>query len=416
VNILSKKERYIVGLDIGTTKVTAIVSEVAESGRVDVIGIGSTESKGLRKGMVINLGETVGSIKRVIEEAELMAGVEIEGTYVGLAGGHIKGFNSRAVVAITGRSREITRDDVFRVIDAAKAIPLPADREIVHVLPQEFVVDGQDGIFDPTGMTGARLEVNVHLITASATATQNIVTCVNRAGMEVVELVLEQLAAAEAVLTPDEKELGVALVDIGGGTTDLAVFDRGTIWHTSVLPIGGDNFTNDVAVGLRTPIPEAEKIKRKYGCALTTMIAEDDTIEVATVGGRKPRILPRHVLSDILQPRAEEICHLIQQEIRRTGYERALNSGVVLTGGSAALEGLPEVAERVFDMPIRRGLPTGVGGLVDVVASPAYATAVGLVLYGQRARSHRSPGRDRASARSFGRVAARVREWLQELV
>jgi cell division protein FtsA len=255
-------------------------------------------------------------------------------------------------------------------------------------LPQEFVVDDQDGIFDPTGMTGTRLEANVHIITAGTTATQNIVTCVNRAGMEVTETVLEQLSAAEAVLTTDEKELGVALVDIGGGTTDLAVFDKGTIWHTAVLPTGGDHFTNDVAVGLRTPIVEAEKIKKKFGCALGTMVSDEDTIEVPSVGGGNPRILPRQLLAEIIQPRAEEVCHLIYQEVRRAGYENILNSGVVITGGSASLEGLPEVAERIFDMPIRVGAPTGVGGLVDVVASPAYATGVGLVLHAKRSRSN----------------------------
>ena len=411
MSILTKRERYIVGIDIGTTKVTTIVSEVTEDGRLEIIGIGSTESKGLRKGMVINLEQTVDSIKRVVEEAELMAGVEIESAYVGLAGGHIKGFNSRAVVAITSKNREISREDVFRAIDAAKAIPLPTDREIVHVVPQEFVVDGHDGIFDPTGMTGSRLEANVHIITASTTATQNIVTCVNRAGMEVLETVLEQLAASEACLTEDERELGVALVDIGGGTTDLAIFDKGTIWHTAVLPTGGDHFTNDVAVGLRTPILEAEKIKKKYGCALATMVSEEDTIEVPSVGGRKPRILSRQILADIIQPRAEEVCHLIFQEIRRAGYEKVLNSGVVITGGSASLEGLPEVAERVFDMPIRRGAPAGIGGLVDVVASPSYATGVGLVLYGLRSRTNRLLPRELVG-NPLGRVAARVREWL----
>ncbi len=365
------------------------MAEVTEEGRVDIIGIGSAESKGIRKGVVINLDQTVNCIKRVVEEAELMSGVEIDSAHVGLAGSHIKGFNSRAVVAITGKTREIAREDVFRAIDAAKAIALPSDREIIHVLPQEFVVDGHDGIDDPTGMTGSRLEANVHIITASATATANIVTCVNRAGMEVTESILEQLAAAEAVLTPDEKELGVALVDIGGGTTDLAIFDKGSIWHTSVLPTGGDHFTSDVAVGLRTPIAEAEKIKKKYGCALATMISEEDTIEVPSVGGRKSRILPRQLLSDIIQPRAEEICHLIYDEISRAGYERVLNSGVVFTGGSASLEGLAEVADRIFDMPIRCGTPTGVGGLVDVVASPSYATSVGLVLYAHRVRANK---------------------------
>ncbi|HXV60091.1 MAG TPA: cell division protein FtsA [Vicinamibacteria bacterium] len=406
--MLNKRDRYIVGLDIGTTKVTAIVAEITEEGRVDVIGIGSTESKGLRKGMVINLGQTVESIKRVVEEAELMAGVEVESAHVGLAGSHIKGFNSRAVVAITNKSREITREDVFRAIDAAKAISLPNDREIVHVIPQEFVVDGHDGIHDPTGMTGNRLEANVHIITASTTAMANVVTCINRAGMEVTETVLEQLAAAEAVLTPDEKELGVAFVDIGGGTTDLAIFDKGAIWHTAVLPIGGDHFTNDVAVGLRTPIQEAEKIKKKYGTALSTMVSEEDTIEVPSVGGRKARVLSRQLLADILQPRAEEICHLIYDEIRRTGYERVLNSGVVFTGGSASLEGLLEVADRIFDMPIRCGTPTGVGGLVDVIANPSYGTAVGLVLYAHRIRSNKLV--PSAGTHSWWKVWERVRK------
>jgi len=407
---LSKKDRYIVGLDIGTTKVTAIVSEVTEDGGLDVIGIGSTESKGLRKGTVINLEQTVDSIKRVVEEAELMAGVEIESAYVGLAGSHIKGFNSRAVVAITNKTKEISRDDVFRAIDAAKAIALPADREIVHVLPQEFVVDGHDGIVDPTGMTGSRLEANVHIITAGTTATQNIITCVNRAGMEVTETVLEQLAAAEGVLTSDEKELGSALVDIGGGTTDLAIFDKGTIWHTAVLPTGGDHFTNDVAVGLRTPILEAEKIKKKYGCALSTMVSDEETIEVPSVGGRKPRILSRQILSDIIQPRAEEICHLVYEEIKRAGYERVLNSGIVFTGGSASLEGLAEVADRIFDLPIRCGPPSGVGGLVDVVANPAYATAVGLVLHAHRARSNKLIPDRRQPGNPLMRVWERVRK------
>ena len=405
---MKKKQRYVVGLDIGTTKVTAIVSEVTEEGRLDVIGIGSTESKGLRKGMVINLEQTVESIKRVIEEAELMAGVEIDRAHVGLAGAHIKGFNSRAVVAITNRNREITREDIFRAIDAAKAIPLPADREIVHVIPQEFVVDGHDGIYDPTGMTGSRLEANVHIITAGTTATQNIVTCVNRAGLEVAQTVLEQLAAAEAVITQDEKELGVALVDIGGGTTDLAIFDKGTIWHTSVLPTGGDHFTNDVAVGLRTPILEAEKIKKKYGCALSTMVSDEDTIEVPSVGGRKPRILSRQILSDIIQPRSEEVCHIIYDEIRRAGYEKVLNSGIVFAGGSASLEGLAEVAERIFDMPVRCGSPNGIGGLVDVVANPSYATAVGLVLYAHRSRTNRLVPENKET--SFGRFLQRCRK------
>ncbi len=324
--LAKKKDRYIVGLDVGTHKICAIVAELTDEGRLDVIGIGQAESRGLRKGVVINLEATVDAIKRVLEEAELMAGVEIGSAYVGIAGTHIKGFNSRGVIAVSSKNRVIDKEDVRRVIDAAKAVSIPMDREILHVLPQEFVVDDQDGIGDPSGMTGTRLEVNVHVITCSTTAAQNTVTCVNRAGLEVVDTVLTQIAAAEACLTPDEKELGVAIVDVGGGTTDLAIFEKGSLWHTAVLQVGGEHFTNDVAVALRTPVNEAEKIKKKHGCALTSMIPEEDSIEVPSVGGRKPRIMARQVLGDVLQARAEEICQLVLTEIRRAGFERSLNS------------------------------------------------------------------------------------------
>jgi len=304
---------------------------------------------------------------------------------------------------------------VRRAIDAAKAVSIPMDRAILHVLPQEFVVDDQDGIGDPTGMTGTRLEVNVHVITCAQTSSQNTVTCVNRAGLEVVDTVLAQISAAEAVVTPDEKELGVALVDIGGGTTDLAIFEKGSLWHTAVLQVGGEHFTNDVAVALRTPVHEAEKIKKKHGCALTSMIPEDDSIEVPSVGGRKPRIMARQVLGDVLQARAEEICQLVLTEIRRAGFDRSLNSGVVLTGGGAILEGMPEIAEQIFDMPVRRGSPSGIGGLVDVVASPVYSTAVGLVLWGYRHRSGRGMAAYRPAATgTFGKVTGRLMGWLSD--
>src|SRR5512146_2254144 len=351
---------------------------------LDIIGIGLADSHGIRRGVVVNLEAAVESIKKAIEEAELMAGVEIDSVHLALSGPHIKGFNSRGVIAVAGKNREITREDVRRAIDAAKAVSLPTGREILHVLPQDFVVDEQDGIGAPVGMTGARLEVNVHIITGSQSSTQNIVACVNRAGVNVAETVVEQLAASEGVLTPDEKELGVALVDIGGGTTDVAIYERGSLWHTAVIPIGGDHFTNDIAVGLRTPVPDAEKIKRKCGCALSAMVDEDETMEVASVGGRKPRLMARRILSEILQPRAEEICHLLWDEIGRAGYEKSLNSGIVLTGGAALLEGMGEIADQIFDLPIRRGFPTGVGGLTDHVNSPAFATAVGLVMYAHR--------------------------------
>jgi cell division protein FtsA len=374
----------VVGLDVGTSKVAAIVGEMLDDGSLDVVGIGVAESHGIRRGVIVNLEAAVESIKKAIEEAELTAGVEIDTVHLGVAGPHIKGFNSRGVIAVAGKSREITRDDVRRAIDAAKAVSLPNGREILHVLPQDFVVDEQDGIGAPVGMTGTRLEVNVHIVTTSQTAIQNIVSCVNRAGVRVAESVIEQIAAGEAVLTPDEKELGVALVDIGGGTTDIAIFERGSLWHTAVIGVGGDHFTNDIAVGLRMPIPDAEKLKRKCGCALTAMVDEDETMEVASVGGRRPRVMPRRILSEILQPRAEEIFHLVWDEIRRAGYEKSLNSGIVLTGGGAILEGLPEIAEQIFDLPLRRGSPVGVGGLADHVNSPAFASAVGLALHAQR--------------------------------
>ena len=409
---MRRKERYLVGLDVGTSKVAAIVGETLEDDSLDIVGIGVAESSGIRRGVVVNLEAAVDSIKKAIEEAELTAGVEIDSVHLAVAGPHIKGFNSRGVIAVAGKSREITRDDVRRAIDAAKAVSLPTGREILHVLPQDFVVDDQDGIGSPVGMTGARLEVNVHIVTAGATAIQNIVTCVNRAGVRVSESVVEQLAAGESVLTPDERELGVALVDIGGGTADVAIFERGSLWHTAVIGVGGDHFTNDIAVGLRMPIPDAEKLKRKCGCALSAMVDEDETMEVASVGGRRPRVMPRRILSEILQPRAEEIFHLVWDEIRRAGYEKSLNSGIVLTGGGAILEGMPEIAEQIFDLPIRRGAPTGMGGLADHVHSPSFATAVGLVQHAQRhqvAEASRTAG-----AGAFSRVAGRLRGLFRE--
>ncbi len=407
---MARNERYVVGLDIGTSKVCTVVGELQDEGGVDVIGLGVAESKGLKRGVVVNLDAAVESIKRSIEEAELMAGVEIGSVHLGLSGPHIKGFNSRGVVAVAGKNREVTRDDVRRAIDAARAVSLPTGREVLHVLPQDFVVDEQEGIGAPVGLTGARLEVNVHIVTGTATATHNLISCVNRAGVEVTDTIISQLLAAEAVLTPDEKELGVALVDIGGGTADLAIFERGSLWHTAVIAVGGDHFTNDIAVGLRTPIPDAEKIKRRSGCALSSMVEEDETIEVASVGGRRSRVMARRILSDILQPRAEEMFHLAWDEISKAGYEKSLNSGIVLTGGGAILDGLSEIAEQIFDLPIRRGWPVGVGGLADHVANPAYATAVGLVIYADR---HRTP----EGARSGGaltRMVGRLRTVFKE--
>ncbi len=390
---MGRKERYLVGLDVGTSKVTAVVAEMLDGG-LDIVGIGVAESRGIRRGVVVNLEAAVGSIKKAIEEAELMAGVEIDSVHLALSGPHVKGFNSRGVIAVAGKNREITRDDVRRAIDAAKAVSLPTGREILHVLPQDFVVDEQDGI-------------------GGQSSTQNIVACVNRAGVNVAETVVEQLAASESVLTADEKELGVALVDIGGGTTEIAIHERGSLWHTAVIGIGGDHFTSDIAVGLRTPMPDAEKLKRKCGCALSSMVDEDDTMDVASVGGRKPRIMARRILSEILQPRAEEIFHLVWDEIRRAGYEKSLHSGIVLTGGGAILDGMPEIAEQIFDLPIRRGCPTGVGGLADHVNSPTFATGVGLVLYGYR-NAIEDRARAPVGAGALVRVAGRLRGLFKE--
>jgi cell division protein FtsA len=409
---VARKERYLVGLDVGTSKVTAIVGEVMDDGSIDVAGIGFADSRGIKRGLVVNLEAAVDSIKRAIEEAELTAGIEIDTAHLALSGAHVKGFNSRGVVAVAGKNREITREDVRRAIDAAKAVALPSGREFLHVLPQDFVVDDQDGIGAPVGMTGSRLEVNVHVVTGTASSTQNVVACVNRAGIEVADTVLEQLAAAEAVLTPDERELGVALVDIGGGTTDFAIFERGSLWHTGVVSVGGEHFTNDIAVGLRTPVPDAERVKRRSGCALASMVGEDEVIEVASVGGRKSRIMPRRILSEILQPRAEEVFHLLWDEIQRAGYEKMLHSGIVLTGGGAMLEGMAEIAEQIFDLPIRRGYPTGIGGLTDHVNSPAFATAVGLVMYAHR--NEMGEAARLAGIGAFSRVAGRLRGLFRE--
>lgn len=408
---MARKERYLVGLDVGTSKVSAIVGEMMDDGTLDIIGIGLADSKGIRRGVVNNVDSAAEAIKKALDEAELTAGVEIDTVHLALSGAHVKAFNSRGVVAVSGRNREITREDVKRAIDAARAVALPAGREILHVLPQDFVVDDQDGITVPVGMTGSRLEVNVHVVTGSSSSMQNMVACVNRAGVEVSDTVLEQLASSEAVLTADEKELGVAVVDIGGGTTDFAVFERGSLWHTGVVAVGGDHFTNDIAVGLRMPIPEAEKLKRRSGCALTSLVPEDETMEVASIAGRRARVMPRRVVSEILQPRAEEVCHLLWDEIRKAGFEKSLHSGIVLTGGGSMLEGMVEIAEQIFDMPVRRGASEGIGGLADHVNSPAFATSVGLVMYAHRNLQHEPV---RAGAGTIGRLTGRLRTLFKE--
>jgi cell division protein FtsA len=410
---VARRERHLVGLDLGTSKVAAIVGEMVGDDELEIIGLGVAESQGIRRGAIVNLEAAVDSIRKAVEEAELTAGIEIDNAYVGLSGTHIKGFNSRGVVAVAGKNREITRDDVRRAIEAARAVSLPSGRDILHVLPQDFVVDEEDGISDPIAMTGSRLEVNVHIVTGGSTTTQNIIASVNRAGVNVQEPVLEQLAAADAVLTPDEKELGVALLDIGGGTTDLAIFERGCLWHTAVAPIGGDHLTNDIAVGLRMPIPEAEKLKRKCGCVLSAMVGDDESMDVASVGGRPARTMARRILSEVLQPRAEEVFHMVWDEIRRAGYEKSLNSGFVLTGGAANLEGMAEMAEQIFDLPVRRGVPSGVGSLADHIANPSFATAVGLLMRAQRQRIQESGA---SSSRGIGRLTDLVKGVFKEFL
>jgi cell division protein FtsA len=412
---MAKTGRYVVGLDIGTTKICCVVAELADDGGLGIVGLGEAPSRGLRKGVVVNLDTTVDAIKSAVGTAELMAGVDVEQATMGIAGGHIRSFNSRGVVAVAGKDHVVAQDDLDRVISAAQAVSIPQDREILHVLPQEFVLDDQGGIASPKGMIGARLEANVHIITCSSTSVQNLVTCANRAGIEVRDTVVEQLAVAEAVLTPDEKELGAALLDIGGGTTDLAIFEKGSVWHTAVLPVGGDHFTNDLAVGLRTPIPDAERLKKKFGCALVSMVDESTTVEVPSVGGRKPRILSLGVVSEILQPRATEVFTLIREEVERAGFERSLNAGVVLTGGGCTLPGVTEVAEQVFDMPVRLGLPTGVDGLIEQAEAPQFALAIGLAMFGARNR----PPRQRVSLSvpvgGITRMGDRVKAWFSEI-
>ena len=378
---MGKKGNVIVGLDIGTTKTCAIVGEVKETG-IDIIGIGSCPSEGLRKGVVVNIESTVDAIRKAVDEAERMSGCEISSVYAGIAGGHIRGQNSLGIVAIKGR--EVDEDDLERAIEAAKAIAIPLDREILHTLPQSYVVDEQDGIRDPVGMSGVRLEAKVHIVTGAVTSVQNIVKSVNRVGLDVNDIVLEQLASSEAILSEDEKDLGVALMDIGGGTTDIAVFSEGSIKHTAVLSVGGNYLTSDIATGLRTPLAEAEKIKIKYGCAYSSLIPKDEIIEVPSVGGREPREVSRQILGRIIEPRMEEILNLAYREIIKSGFEDILAAGVVLTGGTAIMAGTTELAEHIFNMPVRRGCPTGVGGLSDVVNSPMYATGVGLVVYGSK--------------------------------
>ncbi len=408
---MPRQQDIVVGLDIGTTKICAVVGEVSGSD-INIIGIGVHPSIGLKKGVVVNIEATVDSIKKAVEEAELMAGCEISSVYAGIAGGHIAGFNSRGIIAIKGP--EVTPGDVERVIDAARAVAIPMDREVIHVLPQEFIVDDQTGIQNPVGMAGVRLETKIHIVTGAVTSAHNIIKCANRSGLDVCNIVLESLASGEAVLSDEEKELGAALLDIGGGTTDMAIFSGKNIRHTFVLALGGNNLTNDIAVGLRAPIGEAEIIKKKFGACMAGSISPEEIVDVPGMGGRKSRSLPRQVLAEILEPRMEEIFTLIRREIYRAGMENAMTSGIVITGGSSMLEGAVEIAESVFSLPTRIGKPIGISGLIDVVNNPMYATGVGLVLHGAK---HQHIKKFRIQDKNiFNRIINQMKKWFKDVI
>jgi cell division protein FtsA len=408
---MSKKagKNLIVALDIGTSKVSAIVGEVNDKGGIEIVGIGTQPSRGLKKGVVVNIEATVQSIQRAVEEGELMAGCQIQSVYAGIAGSHIRSLNSHGIVAI--RDKEVVQGDVERVIDAARAVAIPADQRLVHILPQEFIIDSQEGIREPIGMSGVRLEAKVHMVTGAVSSAQNIIKCVRRCGLEVDDVILEQLASSQAVLTGDEKDLGVCLVDIGGGTADIAIWAEGSIQHTAVIPVAGDQVTNDIAVALRTPTHHAEQIKVKYGCALTQLAGSDDTIEVPSIGERPARRLSRQTLAEVIEPRFEELLGLVHSEIRRSGFEDRIAAGVVITGGSSKMEGVVDLAEEVFHMPVRLGVPQNVSGLVDVVRNPIYATGVGLLLFGHENDSPALP--DMPVGRGVNGAWERMKSWFQ---
>ena len=399
----------IVGLDIGTSKIVAIVGEVNDDNELEIIGIGTHPSRGLKKGVVVNIESTVQSIQRAVEEAELMAGCQIHSVYAGIAGSHIKSMNSHGIVAI--KDREVIEGDVERVIDAARAMAIPADQKVLHVLPQEFIIDNQEGIREPIGMSGVRMEAKVHLVTGAVSAAQNIVKCIERCGLQADDIILEQLASSYAVLTEDEKELGICLIDIGGGTTDIAVFTEGAIKHTAVIPIAGDQVTNDIAIAMRTPTQYAEEIKIKYACALRQLTNPDEVIEVPSVGDRAPRRLARQTLAEVVEPRYEELMSLVQAELRRSGYENLIAAGIVLTGGSSKMEGVIELAEEVFHMPVRLGVPQYVSGLIDVVRNPIHATGVGLLLFGHM--SEQLSENDKTSRGGMSSAIGRIKNWIQ---
>lgn len=397
----------IVGLDIGTSKVLAIVGETLPSGEIEVIGYGHHQARGMRRGVVANIESTVHSIQRAVEEAEMMAGCQIYSVFAGIAGAHINSFNSHGVVAIS--ENEVSSDDIERVIEAARAIAIPNDQEVLHILPQDFIIDEQEGIREPIGMSGVRMEAKVHVVTGAVSAAQNIIKCIRRCGLEVDDVILEQLASSHAVLTEDEMDLGTCLIDIGGGTTDIAVFTEGAIRHTSVIPIAGDQVTNDIAVGLRTPTQAAEDLKKQHGCALVQLASDNETLEAPSVGDREPRRLARKTLAELIEPRVEELYDLCKAELRRSGYEELIGSGVVLTGGSSRMEGMVELAEEVFHLPVRRGSPNYEGSLSEVVSNPAFSTGVGLIRFG--AMNRESAQRESDQPTTIKRRVSRVKEW-----
>lgn len=409
----AENSNMIVGLDIGTSKVVAIVGEVKADGSLNIVGIGSHRSRGLKKGTVVNIESTVESIQRAIEEAELMAGCRIHSVYAGIAGSHIRSMNSHGIVAI--RDREVTRADIDRVIDAAQAVAIPADQRVLHILPQEYIIDSQEGVKEPLGMSGVRLEAKVHLVTCAINAVQNIEKCIKRCGLQTEEIILEQLASSYAVLTDDEKELGVCMVDIGGGTTDIAIFTEGAIRHTGVIPIAGDQVTNDIAMALRTPTDNADELKIKYACALTQLASAGEMIKVPGVGDRPARELSRQALAEVVEPRYDELFTLVKAELQRSGYENLLAAGVVMTGGTSKMEGVIELAEEIFHMPVRIGMPQGVKGLADIVRNPIYSTGVGLLLYGMRQQQHQERSHHPVSVKEPQiSVIKRVKNWLKD--
>ena len=409
---VARKDQIIVGLDIGTTKTRAIVAEAREDGKAHVIGVGTSLSRGLRKGVVVNIESTVESIRRAVDEAEMKSGTQINSVYVGIAGSHIKGLNSEAAVVV--KSGEVVRSDITRSIKAARAAAIVTpDHRVLHVLPRGFILDQQDGIRDPLAMSGAHLKVNVHIITGAVTAIQNLVKSVERAELDVIGIILQPLASSEAVLTDDERELGVAMVDLGGGTTDLAIFAEGGVMHTAVIPVGGTHFTNDIAIGLKTPMPDAERIKTQFGCAMASLVKDDELIDVPSMGGRPSRSLSRRVLADVIEPRAEEVFDLVAREIKRAGYEGIVAGGVVITGGTSLMEGMPDMAERVLDLPARRGYPWGVGGIREQVDNPMYATGVGLILHALHHQDDLALN-GRRSRRGLWRTVDNMKGWFRE--